>query len=161
MFGLGKKKVVVADVNLYAPVNGTVIDLTTVPDPVFAGKMMGDGFAIEPDDSRVVAPVAGEVTMLQGHAVGFKRADGLEILIHMGIDTVSLDGAPFDMQVQVGDVLEAGEPIAIADWAQIEAAGLPRTTMVLITNTTDKLASLDVQSGPATAGELIGKATAK
>lgn len=161
MFGIGKKKVVVADVNLYAPVNGTVIDLTTVPDPVFAGKMMGDGFAIEPDDSRVVAPVAGEVTMLQGHAVGFKRADGLEILIHMGIDTVSLDGAPFDMQVQVGDVLEAGEPIAIADWAQIEAAGLPRTTMVLITNTTDKLASLDVQSGPATAGELIGKATAK
>ncbi|MCW0953462.1 PTS glucose transporter subunit IIA [Weissella ceti] len=161
MFGLGKKKVVVADVNLYAPVNGTVIDLTTVPDPVFAGKMMGDGFAIEPDDSRVVAPVAGEVTMLQGHAVGFKRADGLEILIHMGIDTVSLDGAPFDMQVQVGDVLEAGEPIAIADWAQIEAAGLPRTTMVLITNTTDKLANLDVQSGPATAGELIGKATAK
>lgn len=161
MFGFGKKKAVVEDMNLYAPVNGTVIDLTTVPDPVFSGKLMGDGFAIEPKDARVLSPVAGEVTMLQGHALGLKRADGLEVLMHMGIDTVSLNGTPFEMLVKEGDVLEAGEAVANVDWAQVDAAGLPKTTMVLITNTADKLASLDVTMGDATAGEIVGKATAK
>lgn len=161
MFGFGKKKAVVEDMNLYAPVNGTVIDLTTVPDPVFSGKLMGDGFAIEPKDTRVLSPVAGEVTMVQGHALGLKRADGLEILMHMGIDTVSLNGEPFDMLVKEGDVLDAGEAVANVDWAQVEAAGLPKTTMVLITNTADKLASFDVTVGDVTAGEIVGKATAK
>lgn len=161
MFGFGKKQPVIEDMHLYAPVNGVVIDLITVPDPVFAGKLMGDGFAIEPEATHMVAPVAGEVTMIQGHALGFKRADGLEILMHMGIDTVSLDGAPFEVLVKVGDVIEGGEPVANVDWKQVEAAGLPKTTMVLITNTADMLATLDVTLGNVTAGEMIGKATAK
>lgn len=161
MFGFGKKKSVVADEHLYAPVNGTVIDLMNVPDPVFSGKLMGDGFAIEPQDARVLSPVAGEVTMVQGHAVGLKRADGLEILLHMGIDTVSLDGAPFEMMVNIGEVLDAGEMVANVDWAQVDAAGLPKTTMVLITNTAESLASMDIELGDVTAGEMIGKATAK
>jgi len=160
MFGFGKKSVE-KDENLYAPVDGVVIDLTTVPDPVFSGKLMGDGFAIEPTGSVVVSPVAGEVTMVQGHAVGMKRADGLEVLVHMGIDTVSLDGAPFDMGVKVGDILAAGDAVATADWDKVTAAGLPKTTMVLITNTTNMLASLDVTIGTAKAGEQIGKAVAK
>ncbi|AIG66165.1 PTS sugar transporter subunit IIA [Weissella tructae] len=160
MFGFGKKKDVVVDDKLYAPVNGTVIDLTVVPDPVFSGKLMGDGFAIEPTSARVVSPVSGEVTMVQGHALGFKRADGLEILMHMGIDTVSLDGAPFEMMVKEGDVVEAGEAVANVDWDQITAAGLPTTTMIVITNTADKLAALNVTTGDVTAGAIVGEATA-
>lgn len=164
MFGFGKKKKVVQDERLYNPVAGSVVELAQVSDPVFAGGMMGEGFAVEPTGSEVVAPVSGEVTMVQGHAVGFKRADGLEILLHMGIDTVSLDGAPFKITVSVGDVVEAGDVIATADWAQVDAAGLPKTTMVLITNTADKLASMtrDWQEGVETVtGAEVGTAMAK
>ena len=142
MFGFGKKKKVVQDERLYNPVAGSVAELAQVSDPVFAGGMMGEGFAVEPTGSEVVAPVSGEVTMVQGHAVGFKRADGLEILLHMGIDTVSLDGAPFKITVSVGDVVQGGDVIAVADWVQVDAAGLPKTTMVLITNTAEKLSSM-------------------
>ncbi|MBJ7687767.1 PTS glucose transporter subunit IIA [Weissella confusa] len=164
MFGFGKKKKVVQDERLYNPVAGSVVELAQVSDPVFAGGMMGEGFAVEPTGSEVVAPVSGEVTMVQGHAVGFKRADGLEILLHMGIDTVSLDGAPFKITVSVGDVVQGGDVIAVADWAQVDAAGLPKTTMVLITNTADKLASMtrnwqeDVET---VAGAEVGTAMAK
>lgn len=164
MFGFGKKKKVAQDEHLYNPVAGNVVVLAQVSDPVFAGGMMGDGFAVEPTGSEIVAPVSGEVTMVQGHAVGFKRADGLEILLHMGIDTVSLDGAPFKITVSVGDVVQGGDVIAVADWAQVDAAGLPKTTMVLITNTADKLASMtrDWQEGVETvAGVEVGTAMAK
>ncbi|MEG1283989.1 MAG: PTS glucose transporter subunit IIA, partial [Lactococcus sp.] len=98
MFGFGKKKSVNEDKNLYAPLAGTVIDLEKVSDPVFAKKVMGDGYAIEPTSSEIVSPVAGEVSLVQGHAIGFKRADGLEVLLHLGIDTVSLNGQPFQIK---------------------------------------------------------------
>lgn len=164
MFGFGKKKKVAQDERLYNPVAGNVIALAQVSDPLFAGGMMGDGFAVEPTGNEVVAPVSGEVTMVQGHAVGFKRADGLEVLLHMGIDTVSLDGAPFKITASVGDVVQGGDAIATVDWAQVEVAGLPKTTMVLITNTADKLASMtrsweeDVET---VAGSEVGTAIAK
>lgn len=163
MFGFGKKKTAVLDQRLYNPVMGQVIELEDVSDPVFAGGMMGDGFAVEPTGNEIVAPVSGEVTMVQGHAVGFKRADGLEILLHMGIDTVSLDGAPFKITVSVGDVVQGGDVIATADWAQVDAAGLPKTTMVLITNTADKLASMTMvfqEEAATSAGEELGTAKA-
>lgn len=164
MFGFGKKKTAVLDQRLYNPVMGQVIELEDVSDPVFAGGMMGDGFAVEPTGNEIVAPVSGEVTMVQGHAVGFKRADGLEILLHMGIDTVSLDGSPFKITVSVGDVVQGGDVIATADWAQVDAAGLPKTTMVLITNTADKLASMTMvfqEEAATNAGEEIATAKAK
>lgn len=164
MFGFGKKKKVVQDERLYNPVAGSVVELAQVSDPVFAGGMMGEGFAVEPTGSEVVAPVSGEVTMVQGHAVGFKRADGLEILLHMGIDTVSLDGAPFKITVSVGDVVQGGDVIAVVDWAEVDAAGLPKTTMVLITNTANKLASMtrNWQDGvEMVTGAEVGTAMAK
>lgn len=161
MFGFGKKKVVEADDKLYAPVEGEVIALADVSDPVFAGKMMGDGFAVAPDGGPVVSPVAGEVTLVQGHAVGLKRADGLEILVHMGIDTVAMNGAPFDIAVKEGDVVVGGDKLADVNWESIQAAGFPLTTMVLVTNTADKLAALSVDLGQATAGQSVGIATAK
>ncbi|GAK30425.1 PTS family glucose/glucoside (glc) portercomponent IIA [Weissella oryzae SG25] len=162
MFGFGKKEEPLAeDENLYTPVTGEVVDLTTVPDPVFAGKMMGDGFAVEPTGSEVVAPVAGRITMIQGHAVGITRFDGLEVLVHMGIDTVSLNGAPFKIKVKDGQVVKGGQVIASADWEQIKIAKLPTTTMVLITNTADHLDQITVNTGQAAGGTIVGKATAK
>ncbi|MFC4652243.1 PTS glucose transporter subunit IIA [Lactococcus nasutitermitis] len=162
MFGFGKKKKeLIDDSKLYAPVSGELVKLDTVSDPIFAQKVMGDGFAIEPDSGKILSPVAGEITVKQGHAVGFKRVDGLEVLLHLGIDTVSLNGAPFTLKVAVGDIVEAGDELGKADWSQVEAAGLPKTTMVLVTNTADKLAHLTVNYGPTTAGTVVGEAQAK
>lgn len=162
MFGFGKKKKeLVNDEKLYAPVSGKVADLTTVSDPVFAQKMMGEGFAIEPEDPIVVSPAAGKVTVLQPHAVGLKRADGLEVLVHMGIDTVSMNGKPFKLFVKVGDVVAGGDKLAEVDWPMVKAAGFPLTTMVLITNSKDALDKFSVQYGPAQQGQEIGQATSK
>lgn len=160
MFGFGKKKVAENDANLYAPVTGELINLENVSDPVFAGKMMGDGFAVEPNGGDIVSPVAGEVTLQQGHAVGIKRVDGLEILVHIGIDTVSLNGAPFAPQVKVGDIVSGGDTLSVVDWQSIETAQLPKTTMVLITNSADKLDNLTTNVGSVTAGEQVGQAIA-
>jgi len=160
MFGLGKKKVLVSDENFYAPVTGEIMALENVADPVFAGKMMGDGFAIEPTAGQIVAPVSGKVTMIQGHALGIKREDGLEILLHLGIDTVSLAGTPFNLDVLIGQELQGGEQIGTADWRQVEAAGLQKTTLVIVTNS-DALDSFEIKSGAIEAGELIGSAKAK
>ncbi|WP_270345831.1 PTS sugar transporter subunit IIA [Lactococcus petauri] len=161
MFGFGKKKSVSEDMNLYAPLAGTVIDLEKVSDPVFAKKVMGDGYAIEPTSSDIVSPVAGEVSLVQGHAIGFTRADGLEVLLHLGIDTVSLNGQPFRIKVKVGDIVDGGDALGQVNWKEVEAAGLPLTSMVLITNTNEKLDSLTVKKGIAQAGDLLGQATAK
>lgn len=160
MFGFGKKKTVANDNHLYTPVTGEVIKLDNVSDPVFAGKMMGDGFAVEPTGDTIVSPVAGKVTIQQGHAVGLERADGLEILVHIGIDTVSLNGGPFTPQVKVGDVVDGGDPLAEVDWQQVDDAKLPKTTMVLITNSADKLDNFSVEVGDSTAGSQIGQAIA-
>ena len=111
MFGFGKKKSVSEDKNLYTPLAGTVIDLEKVSDPVFAKKVMGDGYAIEPTSNDIVSPVAGEVSLVQGHAIGFTRADGLEVLLHLGIDTVSLNGQPFQIKVKVGDIVDGGDAL--------------------------------------------------
>ncbi|MGL4333893.1 MAG: PTS sugar transporter subunit IIA [Lactococcus garvieae] len=161
MFGFGKKKSVSEDKNLYTPLAGTVIDLENVSDPVFAKKVMGDGYAIEPISSDIVSPVAGEVSLVQGHAIGFTRADGLEVLLHLGIDTVSLNGQPFQIKVKVGDIVDGCDALGQVNWKEVEAAGLPLTSMVLITNTNEKLDSLTVKKGIAQAGDLLGQATAK
>ena len=106
---------------------------------------MGDGYAIEPTSSDIVSPVAGEVSLVQGHAIGFTRADGLEVLLHLGIDTVSLNGQPFQIKVKVGDIVDGGDALGQVNWKEVEAAGLPLTSMVLITNTNEKLDSLTVK----------------
>ncbi|PFN83864.1 PTS beta-glucoside transporter subunit EIIBCA [Bacillus sp. AFS076308] len=151
----------VKDEKLYAPVTGKVMDLSEVNDPVFSKKLMGDGFAVTPSDGQIVAPVAGTVSMVQGHAVGLNRTDGLEVLVHLGIDTVSLKGAPFSNKVKVGDFVNGGDPIVMVDWKKVTDAGLATTTMVVITNTNDKLDSLDFHTGEATDGACIGVAKAK
>lgn len=120
-----------------APVSGQLIDLATVNDPVFAGGMMGKGVAIEPADGTIVAPADGTITVAYAtkHAYGLTTADGVEILIHIGIDTVNLDGKGFESFVKQGQTVSKGDKLGTFDAAIIKDAGYPVTTMVLVTNT--------------------------
>ncbi|MQW23357.1 MULTISPECIES: glucose PTS transporter subunit IIA [unclassified Lactococcus] len=161
MFGFGKKKELVVDDSLYAPLAGQVIPIEEVSDPVFSKKIMGDGFAVEPDGNKIYAPVTARVELVQGHALGFVRADGLEVLLHVGIDTVSLKGAPFNFKVKVGDIVDGGDEVGTVDWAQVEAAGLMKTTMVVFTNSNEKLARFDIAKGQTTAATKLGTAAVK
>lgn len=121
------------------PIEGTVIKLEDVPDPVFAGGLMGPGVGIEPRDGQVKAPFAGEVILVAGthHAVGLRSDEGVEVLIHFGLDTVSLDGAPFNMLIEQGDKVTRGQLLYEANLNQIEEAGLPTVTPVIVTNAND------------------------
>ncbi len=139
-----------------APMTGECIDMTTVPDPVFASLAMGNGVAIEPTDGGIYAPVSGQITMLAGtgHAVGLMADDGAEILIHAGIDTVELNGEPFTIKVAAGDTVKAGQLLIEADLDAIKAAGKPATTMVIVTNT-DDYKSVTQNYGPCKAGQKV------
>ena len=139
-----------------APMTGEAIDMTTVPDPVFASLAMGNGVAIEPTEGGIYAPVSGQITMVAGtgHAVGLMADDGAEILIHAGIDTVELNGEPFDIKVAAGDTVKAGQLLIDADLDAIKAAGKPATTMVIVTNT-DDYDAVEQNYGPCKAGQKV------
>lgn len=133
MFGFGSK---VAPGTMVAPATGTVIPMSAVPDPVFSQKMMGDGYAVLPTSGDIYSPVGGTITTVfpTKHAIGITTEEGIEVLVHMGIDTVSLNGAPFDVYVKSGEKVKAGSKIANADLDAIKAAGKERTIVVVITN---------------------------
>ncbi len=122
---------------LLAPMAGTAIKMTDVPDPVFASEAMGTGAAVRPTEGRLCAPAAGTVTVLAetGHALGMTTDAGAEVLMHIGIDTVTLEGAPFTAHVKVGDHVEAGQLLMDVDLDAIRAAGLDPVTPVIVTNT--------------------------
>ncbi|MDR0298179.1 MAG: PTS glucose transporter subunit IIA [Streptococcaceae bacterium] len=162
VFGFGKKKELKADDALYAPFSGKVLKLEEVSDPVFSKKMMGDGYAIVPTDNAIKAPVSATVTLVQGHAFGFTRADGLEVLLHVGIDTVSLNGAPFKFTVKQGDIVDGGQSVGTVDWAQVEAAGLSKETMVIFTGmVAGQNVDFSVTADTVTAGAKVGTASVK
>lgn len=139
-----------------APMTGECIDMTTVPDPVFASLAMGNGVAIEPTEGGIYAPVSGQITMVAGtgHAVGLLADDGTEILIHAGIDTVELNGGPFDVKIAAGDTVKAGQLLIEADLDAIKAAGKPATTMVIVTNS-DDYSSVKQTYGACKAGQKV------
>ena len=139
-----------------APMSGIAVDMSGVPDPVFASLAMGRGVAIEPNEGAVYAPVSGTITMLAntGHAVGLLGDDGTEILIHIGIDTVELNGGPFEPTCKANDRVKAGDLLMIADLDAIEKAGKPTTTMVIVTNT-DSYSSVDATLGACHAGQTV------
>ncbi len=121
---------------IVAPMTGEVIALEKVDDPVFSGGILGPGVAIRPTDGEVRAPISGTVSSLlpSRHALGILGDDGLEVLVHVGLDTVRLEGAPFIAHVAQGDRVEAGQHVLTADLAAIEAAGLDITTPVVVLN---------------------------
>jgi len=135
---------------------GVAVDMTGVPDPVFASLAMGRGVASEPSKGAVYAPVTGQITMVAGtgHAVGLMSEDGAEVLIHIGIDTVELNGGPFEARCAAGDSVRAGDLIMVADLAAIEAAGKPTTTMLIVTNS-DDYSDVAADLGPCAAGKSV------
>lgn len=119
----------------YAMANGKSIAMEDVPDEVFATKMMGEGIAIQPNEGKIYAPCAGKVTMVMDntkHAVGIENEDGMEILIHVGLDTVNLGGEGFEAFVQVGDVVKPGDLLIQYDKQKFEADGINDITMLVI-----------------------------
>ena len=124
---------------LSSPMTGSVVALADVPDTAFASGSMGPGIAIDPSDGLVVAPAAGtiQVAFPTGHAVGMALADETELLIHVGIDTVGLEGKGFELLVEQGDTVEVGTPLIRVDLAAIAAAGLSAVTPVLVMNASD------------------------
>lgn len=130
--------------SLSTPVNGNLLALSKVKDPVFSQGLMGQGFAVEPIDGKVVAPVDGVVTVISEtkHALGIKTNNGVDVLIHMGIDTVELKGKPFDVLVKQGDRVTTGEDIVKMNLKMIHDAKKIPTVIVAITNSKDILQEL-------------------
>jgi PTS system glucose-specific IIA component len=114
-----------AEIRVLAPLDGTVVDLETVPDEVFAQKMAGDGVAIDPSGQVAVAPISGDLVKLfpGGHAFGIATSDGVELIVHIGLDTVELKGEGFENIATEGQIVQAGTPIVRFDRAAIERLG--------------------------------------
>lgn len=133
------EKIVEKDVEIKAPVNGKAIALSEVKDEVFAGGALGKGAAIIPEDGRICAPCDGVVSLVYptGHAIGIQSENGAELLIHIGMDTVTLEGKCFDIKVKQGQEIKAGELLIEADLEGIQSAGLDTTTPIVVTNIDD------------------------
>ena len=135
MFGLFKRK----ERKIVAPVDGRVVDITEVPDEVFAQKLAGDGVAIEPASELFCAPISGEVIKLfeTGHAFVIRSDKALEVMVHIGLETVSLGGKGFEKLVAQGAQVEVGEPIVKADLAYLRSEGRPTITPVVVSEESD------------------------
>ena len=146
---------------LVAPTAGEAVPLASVPDPVFSTGALGEGFGVRPGSGDVVAPVGGAVTMVAGtgHAVGITTDDGLEVLLHLGVDTVELEGRPFALTVAAGQRVRAGEAIGTMDLEQIRQAGKDTTAIVAVTNSAAKGVALELTTGPVAAGARVASLT--
>lgn len=149
--GLFNKKVVV-----YSPANGLVKSIDQVNDQIFASKALGDGFAVEPTDASIVSPIEGTVTSIfpTKHAISLKTKNGLEILLHIGIDTVELNGAGFDIKVEDGDKVTAETMLVVVDFEWLKTAGKKTDVMVIFTNLDKK--TFEISEDQAAIGQEIG-----
>lgn len=143
---------------LTSPLAGQVVLLADVPDQVFAGEMMGQGIAIQPkmQEQTLVAPVSGEIISVfpTKHAITLKTSDGIELLIHIGLDTVELEGQGFTAQVHDGDHVKTGDPLLTVDFPSIDQAGYAIVTPLVVTNSAivqsfDRVAAGEVEPGEA------------
>ena len=142
---------------IQTPIVGDVVALENVNDPVFSSGATGQGIAVKPSQGVVYAPADAEVSIAfaTGHAYGLKTANGAEILIHVGIDTVTMNGEGFEQKVSQGDKVKAGDVLGTFDSNKIAAAGLDDTTMVIVTNTADYASVTPVASGSVVKGDAI------
>ena len=142
---------------IQTPIVGDVVALADVNDPIFSSGAMGQGIAVKPSQGVVYAPADAEVSIAfaTGHAYGLKTANGAEILIHVGIDTVSMNGEGFEAKVAQGDKVKAGDVLGTFDSNKIAAAGLDDTTMVIVTNTADYASVAPVATGSVAKGDAV------
>lgn len=157
-------------ISLVAPVDGKLMQLSQVKDPVFSQGLMGQGFAIEPTNGNIVSPVSGTVTLVSEtkHAFGIKTKDGADILIHLGIDTVELKGQPFTVSIKQGDQVTAGQEVVKMDLKMVTDAGKQKTVILAITNSNDILKQFmtsnfdqDVKAGTTVAVASVNQAQEK
>ncbi|WP_210125750.1 PTS glucose transporter subunit IIA [Staphylococcus sp. GDY8P85P] len=143
LFGKGKE--VNKEIEIYATLTGEYINIEDIPDPVFAQKMMGEGFGINPTEGEVVSPIEGKVDNVfpTKHAIGLKADNGLEILVHIGLDTVQLDGQGFEILVSSGDTVQVGDPLLKFDLEYIKNNAKDVISPIIITNS-DQTESIHV-----------------
>ena len=153
----GNIPAVLQNETLVTPIVGDVVALADVNDPVFSSGAMGQGIAVKPSQGVVYAPADAEVSIAfaTGHAFGLKTTNGAEVLIHVGIDTVSMNGDGFEAKVAQGDKVKAGDVLGTFDSNKIAAAGLDDTTMVIVTNTADYASVAPVATGSVAKGDAV------
>lgn len=141
------------DLSVVVPLSGQVVKIEDVPDPIFSEKMMGDGAAVIPEDGKIVAPVDGTLTTIapSGHAFGYTTKDGVEILVHVGLETVGLNGEPFTIHAKPGDTVKKGDVVAEVDLDLLKSKNInPITPVIVVGGAQD--AKISVKEGPAKAG---------
>jgi len=121
---------------LKSPIKGQIIDITDVPDAVFSQKIVGDGVAIQPTEGKVISPIEGEVLHIMDtkHAIGLKSTSGVEILIHVGVDTVEMKGEGFEIHVSEGDKVKTGQLLITFDLENVRKKAKSAITPIVITN---------------------------
>lgn len=142
---VAKTQVSAQNVKVYSPIEGEIIPITEVNDQVFASKMMGEGFAVLPSNGTIKAPISGIVKMIAPtkHAIGIMTDDGMELLLHLGIDTVELNGAPFNLTIKEGEMIQQGQVMGTIDLKMIEENDKDATVMVVITDSKKTIAGLE------------------
>lgn len=157
MFFKRKKKNEAVEVKAFF--QGTALPLEKVNDPIFADKVMGDGVAIEPQDGTLYAPVSGTVATIfdTKHAIGYKLDNGADVLMHIGMDTVELEGKGFDLDISVGDKVQAGQLIGKIDLSYIKTQGKEVTTPVLLTTMDEYKIEFVKTEGPVNVGDVLYK----
>ncbi len=150
MFKFMKKN---KEVELISPITGNIIPLEKVPDPVFSEKIMGDGIAIEPSEGKILSPIDGKIATIfpTNHAIGLVNKEGLEILIHIGIDTVELKGEGFNRIAEEGADVKKGDPLMEIDLEKIKNGGKSTITPIIITNM-DKVDKINKNTGKVERG---------
>ncbi|MBO0458116.1 PTS glucose transporter subunit IIA [Enterococcus hulanensis] len=149
--------------SLVSIVDGKMISITEVPDEVFSEKILGDGVAFIVQDRTIVSPCSGELTTVfpGGHAYGITRSDGVEVLIHIGIDTVQLDGKGFYSKVKQGDKVAVGETLVEIDLPFLKTTGLDLSVMLVVLNSNGKEIQFceygEVQKGESTIMKIVSK----
>lgn len=146
-----------------SPANGKLMQLESVQDEVFSQKMMGDGFAIEPIDGNIVSPVTGTVTSIfpTKHAITIETSTGLQVMLHLGIDTVDLNGEPFNVFVKEGEQISAGQKVIEMDLQQITAAKKLNTIVVIVSNMDNVKKMSPIKPSEVSAGITVQTVTSK
>lgn len=141
-------------ISLFSPMTGTAIPLAQVPDGAFSRKLLGDGVAILPEDGRLLSPVDGRLSAISHtlHAYVFTSPEGLEILVHVGLESVGLQGRGFRPLVKAGDAVRAGQPVAEVDLMLLQKKGVPLYTPVVVCEGAENLV-METFTGPAEAGK--------